>query len=524
MAITLGGLNTLSFAPSLHGGWLELAIFAGTFWVISHAPTLRAALLAGGIFGFGQFVSGIWWLYVSMHFYGHMPALIAGAAVILFSLYLALYPALSVGLWHVCCAPFGQRTMFPSWHASMAFACAWALGEWLRGTIFTGFPWLVSGYAQVDGPLAGFAPLIGVYGVSWVLALVGALIIQTVMNVSTERGVVAWLMPASVVVGLIVSGILLSRVTWTQPSGPALSVRLLQGNIKQSIKFDQIGIRHALATYQRLITEKPADLVVTPETAIPLPLYETPTEFRTTVQSFVDATHTSVLFGAVGVTITKNGGENFTNALYGITPESSILYRYDKHHLVPFGEFIPWGFQWFVDIMRMPLGNFARGRAIQPPFIVRGQSIAPSICYEDTFGEEIAYMLRSQLYPATMLINSTNLGWFGNTIALDHYLQIARMRSLETGRPMLHATNTGVTAIIDSDGLVKAQLHRFTVGALDVNIQGRSGMTPYILTGNITVLIISIVGLAIGRGIERHTCPSRYIRIGTNIYLSVSNF
>ncbi|WXK38651.1 apolipoprotein N-acyltransferase [Mycetohabitans rhizoxinica] len=509
LAGTIGALNTLAFAPTPHGGWLELAIFACAFWLVSRTRTLRGALLTGGAFGFGQFVSGVWWLYVSMHFYGDMPALMAGAAVVLLSLYLALYPAFSAGLWHLCRAPRGQCATFtPSWRASVTFACAWALGEWLRGTVLTGFPWLASGYAQVDGPLAGFAPLVGVYGVGWVLALVGALIIQAAMRMSGAC-VATWLAPAAVAAGLLACGMLLARVTWTQPSGPALSVRLLQGNVEQSMKFDPVGMHHAIALYQQLITEKPADLVVTPETAIPLPLYEAPPEFGTAVRRFVDATHTSVLFGAVGATMTENGPKDLTNALYGITPGSPVLYRYDKHHLVPFGEFIPWGFRWFVDMMKMPLGDFSRGGSIQPPFIVHGQPIAPNICYEDIFGEALARTLRGQSEPASVLVNSTNLGWFGNTIALDQHLQMARMRALETGRPMLRATNTGATALIDAHGSVKAQLRRFTVGALDVRVQGRSGMTPYLIAGNITILVISLVGLAIGLGMGRRSSAGR---------------
>jgi apolipoprotein N-acyltransferase len=543
LATALGALNTLSFAPTPHGGWLELAIFALAFWLVSRTRTLRGAALTGGAFGFGNFVTGVWWLYVSMHFYGEMPALIAGAALVLFSLYLAIYPALSAAIWYVCTAR--SRAPFqPSWHASFAFASAWAVGEWLRGMVFTGFPWLASGYAQVDGPLAGFAPIVGAYGVGWVLALVAALVVQAAMRFAAVRmacgtvgssniagvpnaagasnaasasntavasnavgapntagaGLVTVLAPAVVAIALLVAGMLLKQIVWTQPTGPELAVRLLQGNVKQSMKFEPTGIRDAIALYQRLITEKPADLVVTPETAIPVLLQEVPPEFGTAVRRFVDTTHTSVIFGSVGATLTDRGPTDFTNALFGVTPGSNQIYRYDKHHLVPFGEFIPWGFRWFVDMMKMPLGDFARGAAVQPPFVIDGQSVALDICYEDIFGEEIARTLRGQPKPASILINATNLGWFGDTIALDQHLQIARMRSIETGRPMLRATNTGATAMIDADGSLKARLPSFTVGALDVRVQGRTGATPYIQAGNTTVLAVSLVLLAIGFG------------------------
>ncbi|CAG7597231.1 apolipoprotein N-acyltransferase [Candidatus Vallotia tarda] len=503
----LGALNTLAFAPSQHGGWLELVIFFCMFWLLSQTRTLCTALLAGGTFGFGQFVSGVWWLYISMHFYGHMPSLIAGTIVVLFALYLALYPAFSAGLWYMCYTlsrPWKTEVTL-SWYASIAFACAWTLGEWLRGTLFTGFPWLASGYAQVNGPLAGFAPLIGVYGIGWILALVSALIVQTVIYIGSERGIAIWLMSGVIAAALLLSGELLSRITWTQQCGPRLSVRLLQGNIEQSSKFEPVSIRHAIALYQKLIMEKPADLIVMPETSIPLPPYEASPQFCKAIQHFSDTTHASVLFGTVGITMGSNKLKNFTNSLYGITPGSSIPYQYEKHHLVPFGEFVPWGFRWFVNMMNMPLGDFSRGSQTQPPFIVHKQLILPNICYEDIFGEEISCSLRKNSSQSSILVNSTNLGWFGNTIAQEHHLQIAQMRTLETGRPMLCATNTGVTAMINADGSIAAQLNRFTLNSLDACVQGRNGITPYIVTGNTPILIISLVGLAIrfwmvGRG------------------------
>jgi apolipoprotein N-acyltransferase len=174
------------------------------------------------------------------------------------------------------------------------------------------------------------------------------------------------------------------------------------------------------------------------------------------------------------------------------------VYRYDKHHLVPFGEFVPLGFHWFVRMMGIPLGDLASGPVAQKAFFVKNQPIAVDICYEDIFGEEIAHTLRNQETPAGVLVNSTNLAWFGNTIALDQHLQIARMRSLETGRPMLRATNTGMTAVIGADGKVVSKLPQFTTGSLEATVQGMSGNTPYITSGNVTVIVISLVLLAFG--------------------------
>ncbi|SAL52338.1 apolipoprotein N-acyltransferase [Caballeronia humi] len=504
VAAVLGAANTLSFAPTPHGGWVEIVVFTLFFAWLSRTNGWKSAALTGWAFGFGNFVTGVWWLYVSMHFYGGMAAPLAAAAVALFSLYLALYPAAAAIVWSLVAgrARFDDAEIsaskeprfVPTWHGAFAFASAWALGEWLRGLVFTGFPWLASGYAQVDGPLAGYGAVAGVYGVGWVLALVAALIVQALY--SARRAGVA---PALAAAALIVAGMLLSLVQWTTPANSPLTVRLIQGNVKQEMKFEQEGVNESLALYQRLITEKPADLIVTPETAFPVLAVQVPQDLALSLRNFADTTKSSILFGAVGVTITPEGrATDFTNSLFGITPGSFDVYRYDKHHLVPFGEFVPLGFHWFVKLMGIPLGDLARGPAVQKSFFVRNQPIAVDICYEDIFGEEIARTLRGQEAPAGILVNSTNLAWFGNTIALDQHLQIARMRSIETGRPMLRATNTGMTAVIAANGEVVSKLPTYTTGTLEAHVQGTSGRTPYVTSGNLTVIVVSLVLLALG--------------------------
>jgi apolipoprotein N-acyltransferase len=525
VALAAGAANTLSFAPTPHGGWLELVIFAFFFAWLTRTTGWKSAALTGGAFGFGNFVTGVWWLYVSMHYYGGMAAPLAGAAVVLFTLYLAVYPALAAGVWSFCAGharngAFDDTPFSPTWHGAFAFASAWAVSEWLRGYVFTGFPWLASGYAQVDGPLAGYAPIAGVYGVGWMLALVAALIVQALVRVNepaeARKGAtrMARVAPAAVVaLALIAAGMLLPLVTWTVPANAPLNVRLLQGNVKQEMKFEEAGTIAAINEYQQMITAKPADLVVTPETAIPVVIQELPEPFALAVRKFVDTTGTSVIFGAIGGTITPEGRlVDYTNSLFGITPGSHELYRYDKHHLVPFGEFIPWGFRWFVAMMNIPLGDFARGAQVQKPFLVHNQPVAVDICYEDIFGEEIARSIRESDTPAGVLVNSTNLAWFGDTIALDQHLQIARMRSLETGRPMLRATNTGTTAAIDAHGNVIARLAPYTVGSIDVTVQGTSGNTPYVTSGNNTVLAVSLFllafGFAFGPGVRRRNGAS----------------
>ncbi|CAN7501138.1 apolipoprotein N-acyltransferase [Trinickia sp. LjRoot230] len=512
VALAAGALNTLSFAPTPHGGWLALALLAFLYAWLTRTTGWKSAALTGGAFGFGNFVTGVWWLYVSMHDYGGMAAPLAGAALVLFSLYLALYPALAAGLWSRCAAradsgsgDAAQRVM-AGWYSALAFASAWALGEWLRGTVFTGFPWLASGYAQVDGPLAGFAALGGVYGVAWMAALAAALVVQALHALMMGQGRRRpALLPALAACALLACGIALAGVSWTTPADGPLSVRILQGNVKQEMKFDEAGVTAAVALYQRMITEKPADLIITPETAVPLLPQQFPEPFGRAVRTFADSTGSSILLGGFGATITPDGRMiDPTNSLFGITPKVNLLYRYDKHHLVPFGEFVPWGFHWFVQLMNIPLGDLARGKPVQPAFQVRNQRVDVDICYEDIFGEEIARNLREAARPASMLVNVSNLAWFGNTIALDQHLQMARMRTLETGRPLVAATNTGTTAAIDARGRITARLPALTLGSLDVAVQGMTGRTPYITAGNSAVLIGSLVLLALGFVRRRH--------------------
>ncbi|CAB3694162.1 apolipoprotein N-acyltransferase [Trinickia soli] len=502
-ALALGALNTLSFAPTPHGGWLELAIFAALFAWLTRTTGWKSAALTGGAFGFGNLVTGVWWLYVSMHHYGEMAAPLAIAALVLFSLYLALYPAFSAALWsccagHAAAAARDDRPFSPTWHGALAFASAWALGEWLRGTVFTGFPWLASGYAQVDGPFAGFAAIGGVYGVGWVLALAAALLVQGADAWRAQRRMSA-LLPVCVVLAVIAAGLLLTRVAWTQPSQSPLTVRILQGNVKQEMKFDEAGVRAALDEYEQMITAHAADLIVTPETAIPLLPQQFPETFARSLRTFADNTGSSLLIGALGATVTPDGRyTDETNSFFGITPNTRLLYRYDKHHLVPFGEFVPWGFHWFVQLMNIPLGDLARGAPVQQAFTVRGQPIDVDICYEDIFGEEIARTLRKAANPAGVLVNASNLAWFGDTIALDQHLQMARMRTLETGRPLLAATNTGTTAVIDARGHVTHRLPPFTTGQIEAKVQAMTGRTPYITVGNTLVLLGSLALLAFG--------------------------
>ncbi|MBU6437561.1 MAG: apolipoprotein N-acyltransferase, partial [Betaproteobacteria bacterium] len=290
-------------------------------------------------------------------------------------------------------------------------------------------------------------------------------------------------------------GAALSQVQWSVPHGAPITVALIQGNIPQEEKFAQDHLARNLDTHLRLIAQARGDLIVTPETAIPVLPQQLPPDVLPALAAHLQSTGSAAL---VGIPLERGPGQ-YTNSVIGMGGEP--LYRYDKHHLVPFGEFIPWGFHWFVRLMNIPLGDFERGALDQPSFVVKGQRVAPTICYEDVFGDELRARFADATQAPTLIANLTNLAWFGNTVAIAQHLQIARMRSIEFARPSIRATNTGATAVIDAQGRVTHALTPWTRGTLEATVQGRSGLTPYARYGDAwlwAVLLGLVAAVAVG--------------------------
>ena len=483
IAALAGAGAILAFAP--FGYWpLQISCLALLFYQVLRATTVKSGFLIGWAFGFGWTAAGVHWLFIAMHRFGGMPALLAALAVALLALFLGLYAALAMGL----AAWLRQRwTLTLPSMLLLVLPATWALSEWLRGWLFSGFPWVAAGYAHNASPLSGFAPIVGVYGLGWLGALcAGALLLLTHRARWHAIGVLV------VVFG---AGLGLKTVGWTHPEGKPISVRLLQGNVQQDQKFDGAHIANSLAMYRDAITAERADLIALPETAVALFPQQLPPDYLASLGRYARQSNSHVLFGIP----LSDDPTRFSNSALGFGPDDQLEsppYRYDKHHLVPFGEFVPTGFRWFVDLMTIPLGDFQRGAVLQPAFQVKDQRVLPNICYEDLFGEEIAAQLASSAAPATMLLNVSNLAWYGESIAISQHLQISQMRSLETGRPMLRATNSGATVVIDGQGRVVAQLAPYTSGALAAHVQGMAGMTPYIVLGNRLFLAICALALA----------------------------
>ena len=446
------------FPAALAGFALLVHCWAG-------AGSARTASIQGFWFGFGFFGAGVSWVYVSLHRFGAMPAALAAFATLAFCAFLALFPALAGALQARLRAPAGVRAM-------LVIPAVWTLVEWLRSWVLTGFPWLTAGYAAIDTPLAGLAPLAGVHALSF------ALVASAGMLWCVAIGQGRWL-AAGAFIALGAAGAALKGVAWSEPAGPALSVSLLQGNIAQDLKFDPARYVRTLETYARLAEQSRARLIVLPETALPRFLDLVEPAFLERLQSAARSNAGDLL---LGVPVRTGPGSYFNSVIsLGVSP----LQTYHKTHLVPFGEFVPPGFGWINRVLSIPLSDFSRGAAGQQPLAVAGERVAVNICYEDAFGAEIA----RQLPAATLLVNVSNVAWFGDSLAPRQHLQIARMRALETGRMLLAATNSGITAAIGTDAKVIAQLPQFVEGRLELAVRGYAGTTPYVRFGD---------GLALG--------------------------
>jgi apolipoprotein N-acyltransferase len=461
----LGAAGVLAFAP-FGLFWLAPPVWLGLLLLLRRAADVRQAALYGFVFGLGFFLCGVSWVYVSLSVFGGMPWWLAGFAAFLFCTVLALFPALAA-------AVFKRWQPAADWRQAPFFAALVAGSDWLRSWIFTGFPWLAAGYAQTPpSPLAGFAPLIGVHGLSLLAVLSGTLLL------CRWRG-------ALVVGAVLLAGFALRQVAWTMPDGEPITVALIQGNVPQEMKFRPETLIRTLDLYHELVAAHPAQLTLLPETALPIFFEQLPPAYVEALKAAVASHGGDLILG----TLTGDNTHYWNSALsLGRSP----LQIYSKTHLVPFGEMIPPGFSWFMQLATIPMSSFERGPEQQPPLEVAGRRVAVNICYEDAFGEEII----AALPQAGILANLSNTAWFGRSLAQPQHLQIARLRALESGRPMLRATNTGITAVIAPNGTVVAQLPPFTQGVLQAEVTAYQGLTPYARFGNGPALTLMLLLLA----------------------------
>jgi len=475
-AFVAGAAAVLAFAPT---GFFPLALlaFAWLIHLLADASPRRAFWIAF-LFGMGLFGAGVSWVYISLSQFGGMAPPLAALATFLFCVLLAAFTG-AAG-WLQARVPAGAVV-----RACLLIPAAWVLGEWLRSWVLTGFPWLSAGYASTGWPLQGYAPLAGVFGMSFAtLSLAGML-----WWLARARKPLI-LVP---VVLLLAAGEGLRHLDWTTPAGEPVRVALLQGNVSQELKFRPDRYALTLETYARLAEESQAQLVILPETALPRFLHQIEPAYLARLEAAARRNNGDLLVG-----VPFRGAEgDFYNSVVSLGTAPRQLYH--KTHLVPFGEFIPPLFGWINRLLVIPLGNFARGAPDQPPLAVAGQRVAVNVCYEDAFGDAIGDGAAS----ATLLVNVSNVAWFGDSLAPAQHLQIARLRAIETGRMHLAATNTGVTAAIGRDGAVLARLPQYTTGRLEVAVQGYTGATPYMRLGDWPAVIASLALLAAAAFVAR---------------------
>jgi apolipoprotein N-acyltransferase len=482
-ALLLGVATVLGFAPF---GFSELTVLtlAALFLFWRQASSPRVAGWIGFAYGVGLFGAGVSWVYIALALFGGMEGVLAGIATVAFCAYLALFPAFTG--WATA-----RLVPEPSNLRLVAAASFWTLAEWMRSWLLSGFPWLSVGYAHVQTPLGGYAPLGGVFLVSYAVAASGAVVAYGAASLRAGLGKRAAL-AAAALVALWLAGLGLRAIEWSRPEGTAVAVSLVQGNIPQEVKFDDTYRDQTLATYAELVGQAKGRLIVLPESALPMFADEVPAEYFAKLRSAALERRGDLLVGLFFFEPRQPGedDDHYFNSVVSVGSETTQRYR--KRHLVPFGETIPAKplVGWFIrSVLAIPLADQTPGPANQAPMTVAGQRVAVNICYEDAFGSELLHALPE----ATLLVNVTNDAWYGRSLAAEQHEQIAAMRALETSRPMLRATNTGITSIVDHHGAELGRLPWFARGVLEGAIAGRTGTTPYVRFGDAPAVILALV-------------------------------
>jgi apolipoprotein N-acyltransferase len=482
-AFAAGALLNLGFAPA---GWWPCALLApaALFALIRGLPP-RRALMAGAAFGAGMFAFGTYWLFTCLHVFGLVPVWLT---LLLQTMLISVASMYSAALCYVANRYWLKPGATRDW---LVLPVLWVLLEWLRGWLLSGFPWLSLGYAFIDSPLAGWAPLLGVYGISWAAAIISVAI--TVL-LTPSRPLSRRLSALGAVLLLFLMPMLFAGHAWTQPSGARVLVAAVQGAVSQDQKWQAKNRDPTMQRYLRL-TEQAwgARLIIWPESALPVlaPQIE---DYLGRLKALGRA-HSADF--AIGLVDYHARTKQYFNGILVISDSGGGWYY--KRHLVPFGEYfpVPAFVRSWLRLMSLPYDDFTAGASRQPGLSAAGQSLGLSICYEDAFGSEQLGVLRE----ATLLINVTNNAWYGDSTAPHQHLQIARMRALEAGRYLVRAANDGITAAIGPRGEIVARAPQFQEVVLRAEVQPMAGLTPYARFGNYPVVIAAggLLALAVWR-------------------------
>lgn len=487
----IGALTMLSFAP--FGIYIAAPLLLLPFFYASLLFRPRAAAWSGFWFGAGLFLTGTYWLYISIHVFGQAPLWVAILVMLALVMLMAVYYGATA--WLINRLSSGKLLRL-----ALAAPAVWILLEWLRGWLLSGFPWMSLGYGQIDSLLAGFAPVLGVYGIGLMLLVSAVALFVVLMSAGLTR-------IAALIMSVLpwIAGGSLEAVVWTESAGPGVQTTIVQGGISQDQKWLSGQAQKTLALYWSSLDEHPdSELIIWPEVALPATIDQV-SDFLRQVELRLGSTGQSLLLGILERDIEQPAIYNTTLLLDG---QRRQIYR--KHHLVPFGEFfpVPSFVRRWMRMMSLPNSDLSAGAARQPLLVLRdGNKLAVAICYEDAYAAEQLYAIPD----ATILINVSNDAWFGDSIAPHQHLEIARMRALESGRNVVRSTNNGISAFIGPDGTVLESGLQFEYVAMTRNVTPLKGTTPYVRVGNwpvVTLCLLVIVGLWYRRRSNRASKPA----------------
>lgn len=476
-----GTIATFAFAP--YSLWPAMLVSLVSLLLLLHHQSPKYAALIGLSWGVGHFASGISWVYVVIKNFGGLPTAVGLLLIALLIVYLALYPAFFAFIL--------QRIKLPLTLSYIIFAPSlWLLIDWFRGVFLTGFPWLWPGYSQIDGPLSVFAPLLGVQGITLALLLISGSVAVALIQKK-------WLalLPALFIAA---GSIYLHPIDWVVQKNERVKVAIIQGNVPQELKWLPSQRWPTLLRYQDMTRQHwDADIIIWPESAIPALERDLP-DFLARLDNAAKQNDTAII---VGLLDQNDQGQFFNQVItLGKDGNSDYFYpakqSYKKHHLLVFGEFVP-----FEDFLRplaplfnLPMSSFSRGEYTQPNLGAKGHQLATAICYEIAFSQQV----RASLTPdSDFILTLSNDTWFGTSIGPHQHLEIARMRALENGKPVLRSTNTGLTAVIDYKGKIVAQIPQFETAVLRTEIHTTDGQTPYTHFGNAPLYIWILISMSI---------------------------